>query len=131
MNANRERNLRKIYLGTAPCALGIGAWMLLDPQGFWRILAVPYTDPLTQTLYGAVLVGVGLGCLRGLKAPLREAPIFGFMARYKLVAAIVLLARFATIDPAPLAAWAISILWLVIAAIAWRIERYAFAQATQ
>lgn len=102
--------------------------MLLDPQGFWRTLAVPYTDPLTQTLYGAVLVGVGLGCLRGLKAPLREAPIFGFMARYKLVAAIALIARFATIESAPLAAWGISLLWLILAIIAWRIECYAFAQ---
>lgn len=113
----RVKWMKLIYAVFGPCALAIGLWMVISPSNFWGLLQVDYDDPISQTLYGAVLCGVGVICLLGVAKPLQYIAVFQFMMAYKTILVIALIVRLATIDDAPIAGWLIAFFWGCIAIV--------------
>ncbi len=105
------------YFVFGPCALFIGGFIVISPDTFWELLRVNYFDPLSQTLYGAVLCGVGIISLMGIKNPLKYIFLFQFLAVYKTILVIALVPRLILLDNAPIAGWIIAFLWFCMAVI--------------
>lgn len=102
-------------------AFGLGLAMALAPAGFWNTFGIDIgSDAVVATLYGCVLVGVGLVSMIAIRNPEAHTSVFLFMGIYKGFAFICLTLHFllhATSQaPAPMAGWVIAILYLLLSA---------------
>jgi hypothetical protein len=113
----RVRFMKLVYGILAPCALAIGLWMVISPSNFFDVLHVDFNDPLAQTLYGAVLCGVGVICFFGIFKPLQYIVIFQFVIVYKVIAVLALIPRLAAMENDPIAGWMIVVFWGCLAAV--------------
>lgn len=129
----RERRIAALFRKSAPFALLIGLVMILFPVRFWQLIGIDAgADAVIATLYGGVLIGVGVISHFGARAPMRHASLLLFMTAYKAVAVSFLIGH-ALIDliagrPVPIAVWIICLLWGRIAFDAarlypWHLER--------
>ncbi len=113
---DRARKIAALFRRSAPFALIIGALMILFPLQFWHLIGIDAgADAVIATLYGGVLVGVGVTSHFGARAPMRHATLLLFMAAYKAVAVSFLIGH-AVIDlmdgrPVPIAVWIICLMW--------------------
>ena len=102
-------------------AAGLGLAMALVPAGFWNTFGIDIgSDAVVATLYGCVLVGVGLVSMIAIRNPAAHTSVFLFMGIYKGFAFVFLVQHFlrhATAQaPAPMAGWVIAVLYLLISA---------------
>ncbi len=102
-------------------AFGLGLAMALAPAGFWNTFGIDIgSDAVVATLYGCVLVGVGLVSMIAIRNPEAHTSVFLFMGIYKGFAFICLTQHFlhhaSPQAPAPMAGWVIAILYLLLSA---------------
>jgi len=89
--------------------------MVIAPSNFWGLIGVSESDVIVQTIYGAVLCGIGILCALGIRRPLHYLGAFQIMMAYKTVMCVALIPRLALMDDAPLGGWVIVILWASMA----------------
>lgn len=113
--------MKWVYGVSAPSCLVLGLWIAIAPRNFWGLLQVDYVDPLSQVLYGCVLVGIGVICLLGFRKPLQYTTVLLLMAVYKGIASIAVICHMsylaATGADMPWAGWFIAAIWACLAAM--------------
>jgi hypothetical protein len=114
---SKLRYMKWVYRVSAPCCLFLGLWIVIAPTHFWGLLRVNDTDPIVQTIYGAVLCGIGILCALGIRRPLRYMGALQIMMAYKSVMCLALIPRLALMDGAPLAGWLIVFFWACVAIV--------------
>ena len=108
--------LRLVCVGFALSSFALAAWMLAEPEGFWRVIGVS-GNPFAQALYGGAIAGEGFMFAQCARKPLRYLVFFEYMIVYKTLACLagarVLLAS----HGAPPSAWLAIAGWAVAGAI--------------
>lgn len=110
--------LARAILGLfAPCALLLGLAMAGNPVLFWEVLGVAiHEGAVVGILYGSVLVGVGAVSLVAWHDPARHATLLLFIGTYKAVVVLGLV-WYGWQHALPVIAWAIAVLYTVLAAL--------------
>ena len=119
LTSHRLAAAKAVFIVFGPCALLVGLTMLLFPSSFWLWIGIEAGNGIIATLYGSVLVGVGLVSVAGIFQPERHLSLLLLIGSYKLIASMMLLLRCAQLlasSSAPLAGWVIAAIYFIMAA---------------
>lgn len=115
--------MRWACLGMALSSFLLGAWMVLQPNGFWSLVGVPAMGDhgmavSVHVIYAGAILGEGVALLLVFLRPLHNLGFLHYMMAYKCIACIALAAWIVDIDPVPAGGWMIFGGWAAAGLIA-------------